>query len=136
MTSMRADARRALGVRRERASVTPAPVAAPILTTLAVLAAGVLVLLLLGFGLPTVLGAVVAIALIGAIAAYRTTLSLVAGLTLYLVRPYLPGERIRLHAPEHGGTIDAEIVRIGLWNTTLCTTDGLLVVANARMLQR
>lgn len=135
MTSMRDDARRVLEARRVRASSTPAPFAAPVAATLALIAVGAVVLTVLGFSVAATAGILFATALAGAVAAHRTTTSVLAGITLWLVQPFQPGERVRIFAPERHAVVEAELVRIGLVNTTLATEAELLVVANARLLR-
>ena len=85
--------------------------------------------------LPVLASAVVLVALAGALASYRTTINLVAGILLLVVRPYQPGERVRLQQPRSHAAFEAEVVRLGLVNTTLANESGLLVVPNVRMLQ-
>ena len=127
------DARRAGTGRRDR--VVPAHAVAPLVAAVVVIG-GAAVLASVA-GLP--IGAVVAISLVvavaGAVVARRDVASMAAGLTLLVVRPYEPGERLRFHSPSHGRVIEAEVVRIGLANTTLATRTGLLVVPNARLLR-
>jgi small-conductance mechanosensitive channel len=81
-----------------------------------------------------VAGITLLVALVGAFVAHRSVLNVLSGVTLLVVRPFAPGERVRLPAPS-GLPIEAELVRVGLANTTLCTESGLLVVPNRRMLQ-
>ncbi|WP_460604657.1 hypothetical protein [Jatrophihabitans fulvus] len=135
MTSMREDARRALAARRERAFSRPAPLLAPLAATVAVAGAVVLLLLLLGAGAPVVVAGAAAVAVAGLVLAHRTTASVAAGISLLLIRPYQPGERVRLYLPERASLVEAEIVRIGLLNTLLASEDGLVAVANTRMLR-
>ena len=78
---------------------------------------------------PSLIGVVVAIA------ARRTVGSLMAGAGLRVVRPYGPGEHVRVYVPALRSVQDAEIVRVGPANTTLMTRDGLVVVPNALMLR-
>jgi small-conductance mechanosensitive channel len=82
-----------------------------------------------------VLGLTIAVALGGAIVMRRTLGSLLAGVGLLLVRPYAAGERLRLNSPCDGAPIEAEVVRVGLVNTTLATDDGVLVVPNTSLLR-
>ena len=77
-------------------------------------------------------GLVVAAALIAARAVLGNAL---AGVTLLLARPYNPGERVRLYAPELGGDVEAEVVRVGLVQTTLASASGVFVVPNTRLLR-
>jgi hypothetical protein len=55
-----------------------------------------------------------------------------AGLVLLLVRPYAPGERLVLQLRE---PVEAELVRVGFANTTLCSRHGLITVPNSRLLR-
>ncbi|WP_159440891.1 mechanosensitive ion channel domain-containing protein [Jatrophihabitans endophyticus] len=95
----------------------------------------VAVLLALGSPPPVVLVAALVILLVGAVAARRVTANLLAGLGLLIVRPYQRGERVRLHTPDVAAVLDAEVVRIGLLNTTLATTTGVETVPNTRLLR-
>lgn len=127
------DARRAGTGRRDR--VVRAHAAAPLVAAVVVI--GGAAVLASAADLP--IGAVVAVTLVvavaGAVVARRDVASMAAGLTLLVVRPYEPGERLRFHSPAHGRVIEAEVVRIGLANTTLAIRTGLLVVPNARLLR-
>lgn len=136
MTTLREDARRALTARRERVLATPAPLAAPIVWTLGVTGLTTLLLLLLGVGPVTLAVALSAELLVAAVAARRTLASGLAGFVLWLARPYRPHERILLEAPEQGGEIEAELLRVGLINTTLDADGDVLVVANTRLLRK
>jgi small-conductance mechanosensitive channel len=134
MHELRADARRACTARRERASVTPARLTFPLLSAALVLGAVAATSSAAGLSLGLVLAITVLVAVVGACVARRTVGSVLSGATLLLVRPYSPGEQVRLYLPMHG-VIDAELVRVGLANTTLATSDGLLVVPNSRLLR-
>jgi small-conductance mechanosensitive channel len=134
MHDLRDDARRARVARRERVSSTPARVLAPLVAIAAVISAAAVITGLAG--LPILVAvAVTAVVAIGAAAIARRTLgSLLSGLTLLLVRPYAPGERVRLYSPELGSVVDAEVVRVGIVNTTLAAATGVLVVPNTMLL--
>jgi small-conductance mechanosensitive channel len=106
----------------------------PLLAAVVVTGAAALGSVAVGLPLALVLAVTAAVALVGAFVAQRTVLSVLAGLTLLVVRPYAPGERVRLPSPEDGSAIEAEVVRLGLANTTLATTSGLLIVPNSRLL--
>lgn len=134
MTDLRADVRRADTARRECASSTPAPITFALVCAVIGISAAALVSHALGLSMTLVLAITAAVALLGAFVAHRTVDSVLAGLLLLVVRPYAPGERLRLHLPCHG-TVDAELVRIGLANTTLSTGTGLIVVPNSRLLR-
>lgn len=134
MSELRAEARRAVTARRECASSTPAPVTFALVCAVVGISAAALVSSALGLSMTVVLAVTAAVTLLGAFVAHRTVGSVLAGVLLLVVRPYAPGERVRLHLPCHG-TVDAELVRIGLANTTLSTGAGLLVVPNSRLLR-
>ncbi len=89
----------------------------------------------LGLSLPVVLAVAVATVLAVALATQRSLRSALAGLTLLVARPYSPGERLRLFWPQECTTVDVELVRVGLVNTTLGTGEGLLVVPNTLLLR-
>ncbi len=135
MHDRRGDARRACVAYRERAFASPAPVAAPLLGALGVVVSAVLVSSALGLSVVEIVAVVAAVAVAAVVVAHRTVGSVLAGVVLLLIRPYAPGERLRLHSPRHGGSVEAVIVRIGLVNTTLATDSGLLIVANNRLLK-
>lgn len=133
-TQLRDAARRDRSV-GERNFANPVRVAAPITATAIAVALAVVIAVLVGFTLTEVL--VVAGAVFGAatVLAHRTVASMFAGLTLLVVRPYAPGERVRIQSPVDGCLVDVVIVRIGLANTTLASDTGLLVVPNHRLLR-
>lgn len=134
MTSLRHDARHLGDARRLHASVTPTRLTVPAASTAAAAGVAAVALTALGLSSGVVIAAVVLIAAAGAVLNRRTTASLAAGVTLLFARPYLPGERLRLYSPELGRPVEAELVRVGLVNSTLATAFGLLVVANTRLL--
>jgi small-conductance mechanosensitive channel len=134
MQELRIDARRAMTTRRERDSTTPARLTFPLLCAVVTIGAAATLATALGLPLALILGITALVAILGAFAAHRTVGSMLAGVTLLVVRPYAPGERVRLHLPPHG-TLEAELVRVGLANTTLATPTGLLVVPNSRLLR-
>jgi small-conductance mechanosensitive channel len=88
-------------------------------------------------GLPVldVLAAALATAVLCGALAHRIVGNLFAGLVLTLIRPYAPGEKLRLFSPVRGCVVEAEIVRIGAANTTLATTRELIVVPNNTLLR-
>lgn len=110
------------------------PVAAPLLAALLVVVATALGATLTGLPGWGVVALTAAVALTVGALARRSLGSVFSGLTLLVVRPYGPGERLRLYLPEQQGYVDAEIVRVGLATTTLATSDGLLVVSSSRLL--
>jgi small-conductance mechanosensitive channel len=134
MQELRADARRARVARRERVSSTPARVTLPLLSAVVLIGAAAAVTSAAGLSSAVVLTLTLLVAVAGAVVARRTVKTVLAGLTLHVVRPYGAGERLRLYAPEFDTHIDAEIVRVGIANTTLATPGGLLVVPNTRLL--
>lgn len=135
MSLLRDDARRTCSARRARASSTPAPVSVPLGASTAAVILSVAATHLVGLSAPVVAVIAVAVGLAAAIAAHRTLGSLAAGAGLLLVRPYHPGERVRLYVPSLHSVAEAEVVRVGPANTTLMTSDGLVVVPNSRMLR-
>lgn len=134
MHDLRADARRTGPARREPVPPTPAPLTVPLIAAVVVISAAAVVSTGLGLSPFAVLAITLAVALAGALVAHRTVGGVLAGALLLLVRPYYPGERVRLTLPPHG-IVEAELVRIGLVNTTLCTGAGLVVVPNSRLLR-
>jgi small-conductance mechanosensitive channel len=135
MQDLRDDARLARDARRGRASVSPAPLAAPFLFIVTFVPSATLIAAALGLSLFAVIGVAVAATLIAALIAHRTLSSLFAGLVLAVVRPYAAGERLRIFSPSHGCIVEATLVQIGAANTTLATDTGLLVLANNRLLK-
>jgi small-conductance mechanosensitive channel len=136
MQVIRADARRATAARREQAAASPVRLTLPVLSAVVVIGAAALISVLLGLSLLAVLGITLAAAVSGAAVAHRSLANVLAGLTLLVVRPFAPGERVRLDAVPGRPELEAELVRVGLANTTLCTGSGLLVVPNRLMLGR
>jgi small-conductance mechanosensitive channel len=92
-----------------------------------------LVTLALGLSGLLVIAITLAVAIAGGIVARRTVTSVLTGVGLLLIRPYAPGERLLLRLPD--AVVEAEVVSIGLVNTTLATPDGLLVVGNTYLLR-
>lgn len=134
MHALRNDARRACTARRERASVTPTRLTFPALSAVGTISAAAGVCIALDLPLALIVTSTALVALVGAFVAHRAVGSVLAGLTLLLVRPYAAGERVRLYLPSLG-VVDAELVRTGLANTTLSTGNGLVVVPNSRLLR-
>jgi len=130
----RLETRRACPARRDR--VSPARVAAPIAAAFVVIGGTAFATVSVGLPVTTVAIVTALVAIVGGCVAHRTVRNLTAGLVLLLVRPYGPGEKLRLRLPEPIGVVDAELVRIGFGNTTLCTEHGLVTVPNARLLAR
>lgn len=126
------DARRAGD---ERRFASPIRVAAPLAASGATLALAVLIAALSGLSAVGVV-LIAAGTLAGCLAlAQRTVASMVAGLTLLVVRPYAAGERVRIQSPVDGCPMDVEIVHIGLANTTLATGSSVLLVPNHVLLR-
>jgi small-conductance mechanosensitive channel len=134
MQELRGDARRATVARREQAVASPVRLTFPTLSAVVVIGSAALISVLVGLPLAAVVGITFAVAVLGAIVAHRPLHNVLAGITLLVVRPFAPGERVRLDTTLDGAPVDAEILRVGLANTTLCTGSGLLVVPNMRML--
>ena len=88
-------------------------------------------------GLPalTVLLVTAAVALGGALLAHRAVGRFFAGAVLLLARPFAPGDRLRVYVAELGGVTEAELLRVGLLTTTLCTDSGVLVVPTGELLR-
>lgn len=107
----------------------------PLLAAVAIIPATAVVCAASGLSLAAVLGVTAAVAVAGAVLAHRTLGNLAAGVALLLIRPYAPGERVRLNAPQRGGAVEAVLVRIGVANSVLATETGLLVVANKMLLK-
>ena len=105
----------------------------PLTTAVVTIGAAALVTSALGMTPLLVISITLAVAIAGGIVARRTVTSLLVGVGLLLVRPYEPGERLLLRLPD--AIVEAEVVRIGLVNTTLATPDGLLVVGNTYLLR-
>jgi small-conductance mechanosensitive channel len=123
-----------MGARRERGH----PAAVRVAPAMAMLGGAVVVaLVLLVVGVPglVVTAAVSAVLVVAAVANHRTLASLVAGFSLLLIRPYQPGELVRIFSQELCTVVDAEVVRIGLLTTTLASSHGLFDVANTWMLR-
>lgn len=135
MQDSRDGARRVRGARRERVSASPAPLAAPLLFVGAFVSSATLIAGATGLSPLAVAGVAAGALVVAGAIAHRTLSSLFAGLVLAIVRPYAPGERLRIFSPSHGCIIEATLVQIGAANTTLATDTGLLVVANNRMLK-
>lgn len=126
---------RACDERRTRAFVAPARVWPPVAVGAALQLAAAVAGLSLGLSVTVVLAVDVVIGVLVAVVARRTVSSLVAGAGLRVVRPYLPGEHVRVYVPALRSVQDAEIVRVGPANTALMTHDGLVLVPNSVMLR-
>lgn len=129
MQQLRVDARRPCAARRDR--VSPVRVALPAAAAIVVLGATVTGSVLAGLPVSADVLVTLVVALAGGCVAHRAVRSVVAGVILRLVRPYGPGERLRLPGP--AGVVEAELIRVGFANSTLCTEDGLLTVPNIRL---
>jgi small-conductance mechanosensitive channel len=135
MNKLREGQRSVWAVRRSRVSHRPVSVAAPTLAVSALVVVSTLLAGGLGLYAPDVVAVGVAAAVCGAVATRRALASLLAGVGLALVRPFSPGESVRVYVPDLDDVVDAEIVRIGIVNTTMATRAGVLVMPNARMLR-
>lgn len=134
MTCVHETAARVRRERRARIAATPARVVGP--TVAGLVSIVVAVLVALWFGASALASVIVALLawLVATVVARRTVGSLAAGATLRLARVYAPGERVRIQLSPEEGEVDAEIVHVGLANTTLLAGDRLVVVANSRLL--
>lgn len=127
----RLDTRRACPVRRDR--VSPVRIAAPIAAAVLIIGGTAFGTAYAGLSVATVAIVTALVAIVGGCVAHRTVRNLTAGIVLLLVRPYGPGEKLRLRLPDPLGVVDAELVRSGFANTTLCTEHGLLTVPNTQL---
>jgi small-conductance mechanosensitive channel len=91
--------------------------------------------IVLDLPLAVMLAAAVLVAAAALVAVRDVLSNALAGIALLLARPYSPGERVRLYAPELRATVDAEVVRVGLVQTTLASPSGVFVVPNTRLLR-
>ncbi|HZC69464.1 MAG TPA: hypothetical protein VE442_02100 [Jatrophihabitans sp.] len=135
MRDLRDSPRRAPGPCGGQASASPSPVAVPLLVAAALIATVVIVAVVFDLSVAEQVAIFGTAGLASFAVLHRTLLSLLAGLALAVIRPYGPGERIRLHSPSHGGEVEAVIVRIGPVNTTLATDICLLFVPNYLLLK-
>ena len=133
VNNLQTDARRARSARRGRSA--SARVALPLLAAVVVITGTATVAAEAGLSVGFVAALTFAVALAGGIVARRTVDDVVAGLGMFVVRPYAAGEVLRLHAPDDDAAVEATVVRVGPVNTTLATRDGLLLVANTRLLR-
>jgi hypothetical protein len=132
METLRADVRRACAVRDARAFASPVTV--PLAGAAALIAGAAVVSAVFVPGAAARVAVCLAGAAVAVALAHRALLGLFAGLALAVIRPYAPGERVRLHSPAVGD-VEAVIVRIGPANSTLATGSGLLVVPNQVLLK-
>jgi small-conductance mechanosensitive channel len=130
----RDDARRVDATRRARVTARPVPVAAPLFAAVAFVTVAVIASSAVGVPIGEITAIAAAVAVVIAVIAHRTVRSVFAGIALLLIRPYAPGERLRLRSPGDQHLMDAEVLHIGLANSTLATGDGTLVVANHLLL--
>lgn len=93
---------------------------------------GVLALLQVNLGNLLVGGAVTGVVV--GIAAQQTLGNFFAGLVLLFARPYVPGQRVRIHSGAMGGPFEGLIVGAGLMYTTIDTEAGLVSMPNAGLL--
>ncbi|MDT4919127.1 MAG: Mechanosensitive ion channel [Pseudonocardiales bacterium] len=119
----------------ERVFASPIRVVTPLIGSTTVLVLAVVIAALSGLSAVTVV-LIAAGTLVGCLVlAQRTVASLLAGLTLLIVRPYAAGERVRIQSPVGGCPMDVEIVHIGMANTTLAADAGVLLVPNHVLLR-
>lgn len=141
MSHRRYDAARARSTRRVRLSATPARVSAPLASGFAAIVIAIAVGNVFGLSAGIIAAGAAVVALAAGVAARRTLASLAAGAGLLIAQPYCPGEQVRVYVPSLGSVVDAEIVRVGIANTTLLVREGggangaLVVVANGLMLR-
>jgi small-conductance mechanosensitive channel len=135
MNKLRDDLRTVRATRRSRVSQSPARVAGPILVASVGITIATLTAMLTGLTAEGVAAVAAAAHVLAAVAIRRTLGSLLAGVGLALIRPFSPGECVRIYVPELHAVVTAEIVRIGAANTTMATPRAVLVVPNSRMLR-
>jgi hypothetical protein len=134
MTQVRVRARQAVSADEAIAAAARIHIALPLIAAVLVISSTALVADLLGLPLLLIVAVTLVVAVLGALVERRAVSSICAGIGLLVIRPYAPGERLLLPSPVDGCLIEAEIVRIGLANTTLATSTGLLVAPNTHLL--
>jgi small conductance mechanosensitive channel len=77
-------------------------------------------------------GAVTAVVV--GLAAQQTLGNLIAGMVLLSARPFRVGERVRLQSGGLAGSVDGDVVSLGLLYTTLADGDDLIMVPNSIVL--
>lgn len=117
------------------AVVGPTRVVAPLLAAATLIA--VVAVSVSDLGLSTaVASTLIVLATIVAGALARHSLAGVAvGAVLRLARPYADGERVRIWLPALDADVQAELVHIGVANTSLRTSVGELLVPNTLLVQ-
>ena len=78
-------------------------------------------------------GGTVAALVIG-IAAQQVLGNVFAGLVLLFARPYVPGERVRVHSGALGGPHEGLVTSVGLMYTTVVGDDGPINIPNSALL--
>lgn len=78
-------------------------------------------------------GGTVAALIIG-IAAQQVLGNVFAGLVLLFARPYVPGERVRVHSGSLGGPHEGVVTGVGLIYTTVELDDGVINIPNSSLL--
>ncbi len=78
-------------------------------------------------------GGTVAALVIG-IAAQQVLGNVFAGLVLLFARPYVPGERVRVHSGAMGGPHEGVVISVGLMYTTVVGDDGPINMPNSALL--
>jgi hypothetical protein len=68
------------------------------------------------------------------IAAQQTLGNFFAGMVLFFARPYVAGQRVRVHTGALGGPFDGTIVEAGVLYTSVQTEAGLMRLPNAGLL--
>ena len=97
---------------------------------------------LIGLGLLSLLQVDLAALLVGGavtgvivgIAAQQTLGNFFAGLVLMFARPYVPGQRVKIHSGALGGPFEGVIVGAGLAYTWIETADGVVSLPNSGVL--
>jgi hypothetical protein len=93
---------------------------------------GAMTLLQLDLGNLLVGGALTGVVL--GIAAQQTLGNFFAGMVLFFARPYVAGQRVRVHTGALGGPFDGTIVEAGVMYTSVQTEAGLMRLPNAGLL--
>lgn len=130
----RSIARELARVSTERAGVAAGSAIRLIVVIVAYLTVGLGLLALLKVDLGNLLvGGAVTGVVIG-IAAQQTLGNFFAGLVLFFARPYVPGQRVKVHSGGLGGPFIGVIVGAGIMYTFIETKDGVISLPNAGLL--
>ncbi|MBM9465818.1 mechanosensitive ion channel domain-containing protein [Nakamurella leprariae] len=93
---------------------------------------GAMTVLQLNLGNLLVGGALTGVVL--GIAAQQTLGNFFAGMVLFFARPYVPGQRVRVHTGALGGPFDGTIIEASVMYTSVQTDAGLMRLPNAGLL--